>query len=145
MCFLCQMEVLDELVRKLDLPELSVARQTLLRSRHADDAEKRKVEKRIKHDAVEGFVYYIRINGHIKIGYAKDVTKRMRHYPPGSDLLAVEPGTMTTEKERHAQFKPYLTRGNEWFVEADMLKRHIETIRDEYGNPANLAYQYTRR
>lgn len=147
MCYQCQIEVVDELSTKIDWPELSEARKNMHRAERAARLAKWEVTKRVNRTAPAevGYVYYIRINEHIKIGYAKDVTKRMRHYPPGSELLAVEPGTMRDEKDRHAQFKPYLVRGNEWFQPSDFLSKHIEGLRETYGDPKKLAYEYTKR
>lgn len=147
MCYACQLEVVDELSMKIDWPELSEKRKLMLRSERAARLAKWEATTRVNRTKPSeiGYVYYIRINEHIKIGYAKDVTKRMRHYPPGSVLLAVEPGTMRDEKDRHAQFKPYLVRGNEWFESSPFLERHITALREQYGDPKKLAYEYTKR
>lgn len=147
MCYQCQIEVVDELSTKIDWPELSEARKNMHRTERQMRLARAKTVARVHQPgpAEVGYVYYIRINEHIKIGYAKDVTKRMRHYPPGSVLLAVEPGTMRDEKDRHAQFKPYLVRGNEWFESAPFVERHIAAIRERYGDPQKLAYEYTKR
>lgn len=105
MCYSCQIEVVDELSTKIDWPELSEARKNMHRAERDARLAKAKTVARVNRSetAELGYVYYIRINQHIKIGYAKDVTKRMRLYPPGSELLAVEPGTMRDEKDRHAR------------------------------------------
>jgi hypothetical protein len=91
---------------------------------------------------VEGIVYYIRINGQVKIGYTKNLRSRSRAYPPGSELLAVEPGTRETERERHSLFSRDLAQGREWFHESDALTEHIAALVAEFGRPTELMHRY---
>ena len=37
----------------------------------------------------DGHIYYVQVGAHIKIGWASDLTRRMRAYPPNSVLMAV--------------------------------------------------------
>lgn len=94
-------------------------------------------------DKVPGWIYYIRIDDAIKIGYAKNVAQRMRHYPPTAKLLAVEPGTYKLEKVRHSLFYLDLAWGREWFRPSPHLEAWIEELRRHYGDPSGHAYQYT--
>src|SRR5690606_1209348 len=41
-----------------------------------------------------GWIYYVHTDGKVKIGYSTDITRRLRAYPPGSEVLAVHPGTL---------------------------------------------------
>lgn len=91
-----------------------------------------------------GFVYYIRMDDLIKIGYAKDVTRRMRAYPPSAQLLAIHPGTPAVEKRMHDQFHAFLRRGREWFAPHEQILSHIEETRAKFGDPAPFAYSYTK-
>lgn len=93
--------------------------------------------------AVPGWVYYIRVNDVIKIGYAKSVTARMKHYPPNATLLAVEPGTLELEKRRHDHFHAHLAWGREWFHPTNELLTWIEQLRATF-NPAPLVHKYRR-
>lgn len=90
---------------------------------------------------IPGWVYYIQVGEHIKIGFARNVAKRMRAYPPNADLLAVEPGTLKVEKARHDQFHAYLDRGREWFRPADELMAWIDSLRAEC-DPRSFTYEY---
>jgi hypothetical protein len=74
-------------------------------------------------------VYYIRVGNHIKIGYSKNLSKRMRSYPPDSEVLAFEPGSLELERRRHLQFRHQLRMGQEWFAPSLDLLAHIETVR----------------
>jgi hypothetical protein len=91
-----------------------------------------------------GFVYYIRIDQHIKIGYAIDIANRMRAYPPSAVLLAAHPGTKATVKQMHLDFHAYLDRGREWFNPGRSLMAHIEQVVETFGDPRLLAYEFTK-
>src|SRR5690606_26757054 len=86
------------------------------------------MEMRKKSERAPGFVYYIRIEQHIKIGYAIDVAKRMRAYPPSAVLLAAHPGTKATERQMHLEYRRYLDRGREWFKQGEKLMAHIDEV-----------------
>lgn len=103
----------------------------------------RKVE-RLANPVRKGDVYYLRVDGLIKIGFSSDVWMRMRSYPPTAKLLAVERGTEETERERHGQFRLELEHGREWFRESPELTAWIAKVRDEHGDPSEKAYRFTR-
>lgn len=119
--------------------------QALIKEDHELFKARREREMRERAARQPGFVYYIRIGEHIKIGYATDVNKRMRAYPPSAELLAVHPGTLQMEKELHAQFNAYLDRGREWFNEGKSLAAHIAQVRKQFGDPGMFAHRYTKR
>lgn len=73
-------------------------------------------------------VYYVRVGEHIKIGYSRNISSRLNGYPPNSELLAVELGDKSLEKERHHQFHAYLAWGREWFTDCQEIRDHIATL-----------------
>lgn len=91
-----------------------------------------------------GFVYYIRMEDLIKIGYAANIANRMRAYPPTAELLAAHPGTVELEKSIHADFRAFLRRGREWFEPHATLVAHIEKVKAEFGDMSKLAYEYRK-
>lgn len=92
----------------------------------------------------EGFVYFLRVGERIKIGYSADVKARMRAYPPGSELLAVEPGDRDLETQRHQQFAGSRTDGREWFRPAPDILELVEEIVGTYGEPTRFAHHFRR-
>lgn len=99
------------------------------------------------HDAkirgtAEGFVYYLRVGDRIKIGYSVDVRQRMRAYPPDSELLAVEPGSLALERERHQQFAGQRAAGREWFRPCPEIEQHAAELVAAHGSPARFSYRY---
>lgn len=145
MCLDCQMAIAENLRMYIPMPELTAGLRETERQRAAADKTKKSTIARVRGTSTNpGFIYYILINEQIKIGYSADVTLRMRHYPPGSKLLAVEPGTLHTEKERHQEFGRDLARGREWFTPSKKLMAHIDSIVSELGDPSALTYEYRK-
>jgi len=103
-----------------------------LEARRKDQREEQERESR---SLIAGWIYYIRVDERIKIGYSTDVKQRMRAYPPHSELLAVHPGTPTLEREMHAQFAGHLAQGREWFRPDDPVMVHIARVVEQFGPP----------
>lgn len=89
-----------------------------------------------------GDVYYLRVGERIKIGFSSDVHQRLRSYPPGSVLLALEPGDKKLERQRHHEFGDFLLAGREWFEPSDKLMAHIQQLVDAHGLPDFLQPKY---
>jgi len=143
-CSACQMAVVENLRSVVDIPEMSEA--MYIRARRRDTKAREENKLRAHREAVDpnstGYVYYMRINGRIKIGYTANLRQRSRNYPPGTELLAVEPGTRELEKRRHDQFVRSLAQGREWFAESDDLIAHIAGVAEVHPLPTNVMYQY---
>lgn len=73
-------------------------------------------------------VYYMLVGDRIKIGWSSNFNDRRRDYPPGSRLLALEPGNRALETRRHKQFKIYRANLVEWFWPGPLLMEHIEEL-----------------
>jgi Meiotically up-regulated gene 113 len=73
-------------------------------------------------------VYYMRIGDCIKIGTTRSMKKRISDLQP-DEVLAVEPGDRTVERERHRQFAHLRVRGERFRVAPDLLA-HIKAIHD---------------
>lgn len=86
-------------------------------------------------DHETGYVYYLEVDGLIKIGYTKDVERRLKQYPPSSELLTARIGTKITERAEHNMFASSLARGREWFHPTLDLMKHIGKLQAEHGGP----------
>lgn len=89
---------------------------------------RQKSEGKLKPKPAEGYIYYLRVGEHIKIGYAANLEKRLSSYPPDVDLLAVEPGTMKDEHQLHRTFKSFRASGREWYDPRPVLMDHIAKV-----------------
>lgn len=147
MCLLCQHMIVENLREVLFMPEMTAALREQERRKFELARRERFLAKvlqqKLPDENVTGMVYYLRINGHIKIGYTSDLRQRSRSYPPGSELLAIEPATKATERERHQDFARYLERGREWFRESEVLVEHMAALKETYGLPTWLMHKYT--
>lgn len=88
----------------------------------------------------DGHIYYVQVGSHIKIGWASDLTRRMRSYPPNSVLLAVAPGTRTDETALHRKLAVWRSHGREWYVPAPVVLEHISRVVSAHGTPPALDF-----
>lgn len=95
----------------------------------------RAAAKRNHGTVADGQVYYLKIDDYIKIGYTKNLKRRMLQYPPNAELLAHNPGTEADERRIHEKFSAYLTSGREWFRDVPEIRRHIENKIAQHGSP----------
>ncbi|UAJ79965.1 GIY-YIG nuclease family protein [Leifsonia sp. ZF2019] len=139
-CITCALQIHAELRYKYVMPEVTAMERFLHQKKHGDTGWREEPTPKRE----PGWVYYIRMGDLIKIGYATDVAKRMRNYPPSAQLLAAHPGTIELEREMHKRFSPDLARGREWFTESSDLSAHIAQVVAQFGDQSGQSYQYTR-
>lgn len=138
---------IHEMVQRHDCPP--IVRESIERREraHEDNSSKINAGERVdtaRRDLIPGWVYYVLIDGLIKIGYAKSVPARMRAYPPTAQLLAVEPGTLQVERARHQHFGHHLAKGREWFADTPDLRAWIDTVVTEYGTADDFQARWGR-
>lgn len=143
MCMGCQLKIVENVEAAIEMPAVTEAIARQSRQRH--ELKKLDARMQVMLDAAgaEGWVYYMRINGRIKIGYTTNLRQRSRNYPPGTELLAVEPGDRDLEARRHAQFSRSLAQGREWFAESEDLVQHISALAEQYATPKNAMHNYS--
>lgn len=75
-------------------------------------------------------VYYVLMGDRIKIGTSRSLAGRLTQLMARPrDVLAIEPGDATLERERHTQFAAdRIDRGREFFRPSEALCSHIEQI-----------------
>ncbi|MER7517795.1 hypothetical protein [Streptomyces sp. NPDC126499] len=79
------------------------------------------------------WVYYVRCGHLVKIGTTVDLATRFMAIRP-NEVLALEPGSLILEGERHREFS-HLRASGEYFHPGADLQKHIETLRRDYGPP----------
>lgn len=146
MCEMCQFDITENLRGIIFMPEMTAALRARERAYYEIDRtvkfQQRAWELNNPGETAAGIVYYIRMNGLVKIGFTTDLSKRSRAYPPGSELLATEPAGRYTERDRHQQFSRWLARGREWFEESDLLREHIAELVSRYGVPDGMMHKF---
>ncbi len=91
-----------------------------------------------------GWIYYIKVDGHYKIGYTKNVRARIKGYPPTAELMAQHRGTKDDEKALHHRFGAYRVAGREWYSMADEITQYIESVVTIHGKCVD-AFEVSRR
>ena len=107
---------------RMTIPEIKAREQLKLTKRRK--AQETAEERRTR----PGYVYYLRVGAHYKIGFASNLERRLASYPPDTELLAVEPGTLKLEAERHREFKHSRISGREWYRPNPALDHHIRNV-----------------
>lgn len=138
--------VLEERLMVADFMHHEVNHPAFDAKRRESDQRQRADTRRAQDNAFRGeqpgFVYYVQVGERLKIGYSADVRCRMRAYPPGSVLLAVEPGSTALERQRHQQFAGSLLDGREWFRPDRVILEEAAAIRARHGDPSRFAHRY---
>lgn len=88
----------------------------------------------------EGWIYYVRSGGLIKIGHTTRLKQRIRAYPPDTVVLAVHRGSKADERDLHARFATYRHAGREWYDQGTALIRHINDVLEQWGPPPPEAH-----
>lgn len=90
------------------------------------------IEKRDdNNDKNTGFVYFVQSGDSVKIGYAKDVNKRIKSLQTGNQekllLIGYIVGDLKKESEIHGMFDDYRLTG-EWFKYSDEIREYIDSL-----------------
>ena len=79
---------------------------------------------------VKGYIYYILCGEMLKIGYSKDINRRMKTFKTGNPnelkLLLYHEGTTDTEWFLHKRFEQYRKQGTEWFEFSNKIRQYID-------------------
>lgn len=101
----------------------------------AAESAERSAEARRRHLAKqEGHIYYIRLNGLIKVGWSRDVDARLRAYGPDVEVFTFHPGTRTEETDLHRNLRPFLARGREWYEDCPAMRDIIAKVVERHGS-----------
>lgn len=75
---------------------------------------------------VQEWIYYLRLDEKIKIGWTANFAQRMKSYPPHAKVIIKHPGTRAEERDLHRTFTPSRASGREWYHPTPELMGHIE-------------------
>lgn len=88
--------------------------------------------------AAASVVYYIRKGDLVKVGTTTNFRRRMSILKP-DEILAVEPGAYTLEKQMHRRFRAFRVPGmSEWFRMNGAIRQHVKRVVETYGPPPSL-------
>lgn len=101
-------------------------------------------QSRVAHET-RGVVYYMRFGDRVKIGFSERLEGRKKQIWH-DEVLAAEPGNYEVEHDRQKQFEANRVEGQrEWFHATPELLELARQIRDERGDPDELAREIWER
>lgn len=88
-----------------------------------------------KQTTTDGTIYAL-LNGYnVKVGWTANLERRLREYPPSSQLLVAYPGTRKDETALKRRFAHIVTHGSEWFPYAPQITEWVDRMVAEHGAP----------
>lgn len=83
----------------------------------------------------EGYVYFVRLNDLIKVGWSENLAARLRSYGASVEVLAHHPGTRDEELQLHRAFAQERVKGREWYADCALIRDHIASVIERWGPP----------
>lgn len=99
-----------------------------------DENRKKRAVARRKPTA-HGEIYFVLVDGLIKVGWTSKLADRIRAYGPKAILLANYPGTRSEESTLHKQLTPARAHGREWYHDGDILRMFVDQAIATHGPP----------
>lgn len=99
-----------------------------------DDYRKKRAVGRRKPTAV-GEIYFVLVDGLIKVGWTSKLADRIRAYGPKAILLANYPASRSDESALHRQLTPARFRGREWYSDCDVVRLFVNEALEKHGPP----------
>lgn len=91
-----------------------------------------------------GLMYLVRINDLIKIGWTKDLPRRLKEYGAGAELLCHYPATLADETDLHRSLRPALAKGREWYHhDHKLVQIHLASSLKHHG-PPRISAEWTQ-
>lgn len=118
-----------------DDPLLVTAVADVIERREARAQTRREAAKKAWLTVTDGWIYYVRLNGLIKVGWTRDIDDRIRSYGPSVEVLVAYQGTRDDETNLHRQLKPARARGHEWYDDGPILADFIAKAIEQHGPP----------
>lgn len=85
--------------------------------------------------AATGQIYFVSVDGLIKVGWTTKLADRVRAYGPKAELLANYAATRSDEANLHRQLTPARFRGREWYDDCPLVRSFIDDAVAKYGPP----------
>lgn len=90
--------------------------------------------------AKQGQIYFVRLNGLIKVGWSLRLRTRLKAYGASAQILCHYPASRADETHLHRQLRPYLAMGREWYQDCKLLNDVIAQAVKQYGEPSIYPY-----
>lgn len=120
-----------------DDPDIEEARKSHAKQLVTVQAKReRKWDLAEENNGAEGQLYFVRLNGLVKVGWSSRLRSRLKSYGADVEILCHFPGTRTDETNLHRQLRPYLAKGREWYQDCDLIHDVVAGYIKQYGQPS---------
>jgi hypothetical protein len=83
----------------------------------------------------QGQIYFVRINGMVKVGWSSRLRSRLKSYGASAEILCHYPATRQDETLLHRQLRPYRAKGREWYEDCKLIADVIADSIVRHGKP----------
>lgn len=83
----------------------------------------------------DGHIYFIRLNGLIKVGWSRILEDRLKAYGPDVEVLCHYKGTRQDETNLHRNLTPYRAKGREWYEDCQLIADMVQQAVELHGQP----------
>lgn len=111
-----------------------------LARQQAEEDARHEAKKKQRAASIDGWIYFVRLNGLIKAGWTRDLRERLRAYGPEVEVLAHHEATRDDETYMHRNLRPFLARGREWYEDCPAVQAYVADTVKRYGPPHVAAY-----
>lgn len=112
-----------------------------LNEKHAERTREIQAARQAEHLArTDGDIYFVRLNHLVKVGWTRDLERRIKSYGASVEVLVYYPGTRDDETALHRQLRPALAKGREWYEDGPIVQRFIDDALKQYGTPTLNVY-----
>lgn len=87
----------------------------------------------------DGELYFVRINDLVKVGWTATLSRRLKEYGAGAELLCHYPGTRDDETTLHRRLNAVRAMGREWYHDGPVIQRYVDQALEEHGPPTAKA------
>lgn len=91
----------------------------------------------------DGDIYFVRSGQLVKVGWTRNLPKRLKAYGASAELLVAYPGTRNDETNLHRQLEPARVRGREWYEDGPIIQDFIDKALAQYGQPPTFDTLWT--
>lgn len=83
----------------------------------------------------DGDIYFVRLNGLIKVGWSRILSDRLKAYGPDVEVLCHYKGTRQDETNLHRNLTPYRAKGREWYHDCQLIADMVAQAVAQHGPP----------
>lgn len=135
LCTWHEVGIWQNVQRRSREPEIITAAQNRAVLLDAEDARAEEDDQRRFLARQDGHIYFVRLNGLIKVGWSRILQDRLKAYGPDVEVLCHYRGTRQDETNLHRNLTPYRAKGREWYQDCKLIADMVEQAVKQHGPP----------